>query len=752
MKFKINLFYLIIIASSLQFIGCTEKIVLVEDSISEYKIFLSDEASPSEKFAAEELQKYIYQISNCRLPITNYYLKTDKCIYLGFKGIPSSFLKNYDLNTFGSEEYIIESSDQGIIIAGGSKRGTLYGVIGFLSDYLGCRWYTPDFNVVPQNENIILPVIKKREKPVFEYREAWYNEAYDAEWAVHNRLNPSIESPSDSLGGGYKIYPFVHTFYQLVEPDKYFKKHPEYFSIVDGERKGDEAQLCLTNPNVVKIAINTVYRWIEEHPDVVLFSVDQNDGYGFCECENCKTIDELEGSHSGSILHFVNQIADTVAKTNPGIRLQTLAYAYSEIPPKNIKPHPIVTIRLCHYNYCSAHSLEGCDDHKVFITRLQEWSKISDRITIWDYFTDFNHYLLPFPNFESLKNDVKFYAENNCIGLFAQGGNVANNGGGEFASLRAWVFARLMWNPYQDAQLLIDEFITNVYGGSAPFINSYVNMLHEKVKPDSVYFSIYSNPSDGGYLTPDIVKESADLFEKAEKAASNDDELFKRVELASLPILYTQLYFYSIGGNAYLDAEEMPRVLKKFERIISENDIVQLAERREDDIINKFIQSIKSQHEYLTDWWIIGPFDNPSKNGLNTNYPPEVEFDTTNTFEGRNSRVVKWNHIIKNESGYMDFTKMFKETDIGIAYARSTINMKQDSRIKIGVGSNDGVRMWINGKIVLTNQIERKAEPNQDIVTVNLKKGRNSILLKIDQTGGGWGFYFTILEGNQLTI
>ncbi|MBC8183130.1 hypothetical protein H8E88_18660 [candidate division KSB1 bacterium] len=67
--------------------------------------------------------------------------------------------------------------------------------------------------------------------------------------------------------------------------------------------------------------------------------------------------------------------------------------------------------------------------------------------------------------------------------------------------------------------------------------------------------------------------------------------------------------------------------------------------------------------------------------------------------------------------------------------------------MKIGVGSNDGVRLWINGKLVLDNKVARKAEPNQDVLTVTFKKGKNTVLLKIDQLGGGWGFYFSVLEG-----
>ena len=690
--------------------GCSENLVLVDKGLSQYKICLSENATPVEKFAASELQKYILEISDCRLPIDHRYEKQKKLIFIGFGDAPASLRGNDDISSYGPEEYLIRSAGNQILIAGGRPRGTLYGVIGFLSDYLNCRWYTPDYAKIPQQQTIRLAPVNQREKPVFEYREAWYREAYQAEWAVHNRLNPSIVSPPDSMGGGYKIYPFVHTFYQLVSPEKYFKSHPEYFSLIDGKRKGHEAQLCLTNPQVVKIATQTVYRWISEHPDVQVLSIDQNDGYGWCTCENCRAVDEAEGSHAGTILRFVNQIADTLAKTNPQIRIQTLAYAYSEIPPKIVKPRANVTIRLCHYNYCCAHHLLGCNNHKVFIDRLLAWGKIAGRLTIWDYFTDFSHYLIPFPNFESLKHDVKFYADHHCIGLFAQGCNVPQKGGGEFSALRAWVFSRLMWNPYQDAQALIDEFVREVYGDAAPYIKSYIDLLHEKVKPDSVFFSIYAKPTDGGYLTPELVSTSARLFEEAEKAVAGDPALLRRVELASLPVIYSRLYFYATGGKAFLNAGEMPEVLAKFQRIIKENNITRIAEGTERGDIDAFVKKVNHHDTYLTDWWIIGPFDNREGKGLFQVYPPENEIDMEKSYLGINNQKVFWRKIENHLSGYIDFTKLFKESEIGVAYAYMPLNISQPGDYRLGIGSNDGARLWINGKLVLDHMIARKAE------------------------------------------
>lgn len=722
---------------------------LITNGKSDYKIFVSESAVASEKYAAAELQKYLYKISACNLEITHAAKQGDKLVYVGFKNAPESILKDLKPADFDNEEYIIRSDGKNLLLAGGGSRGTLYGVIGYLSDHLGCRWYTREVVKTPTQSTILLNKIEDRQKPAFEYREAYYHEAFNTEWALHNRLNPSRVPIPDSLGGSYIIYPFTHAFYMLVSPDKYFHSHPEYFSEVNGQRKGEDAQLCLTNPEVVKIATETVFDWIKTHPEANMFSIYQNDGYGYCECKNCKKVDDAEGSHSGSLLKFINQIADSVAKVYPKVKLLTFAYVYTEIPPKTIHPADNVTIQLCHYNYCSAHALGNCTSNEPFIKRLDQWRSIAKRIIVWDYFTDFTHFLMPFPNFELVKNDVKFYANRGIVGLFAQGSNVPDNGGGEFSELRAWVLSQLMWNPDQDGQRLIDEFINNVYGGSAGrYIREYVKLMHDSVRPVSVYFSIWSRPDECSYLTAEFIHKADSLFALAMEETKNDTALLKRVELAYLPVLYTQLHFYGLLRKGYLSTENFPEALSNFKRIIKEHQITRMAEPLNYGDIRKFIALAESAHTtyFVTDWWLIGPFDNSDKNGLTSGLPPEQGFDPAVTYSGKNGIQVKWKHYDDPAYGYIDFAKLFQPSENVVAYAYREMQVEDDKNMKIGIGSNGGVRVWINGKFVLDRSVSRKAEPNQDVVSIPLKKGKNTILVKVDQLAGGWGFYFTELD------
>src|SRR5690554_3720160 len=728
------------------FSRCTPESQLIHNGHSDYKIIVAENAPEPEQRAARELQYYLEKIGGVKIPLVHETDDQETYIYIGFEGAPSSF--DVDPVSFPNEHYILKSNGKSLLIAGGGSRGTLYGVIGYLSDHLGCRWYTKDVHRIPTQKTIKLPRFEERQSPAFEYREAWYREAYDPIWAMYNRLNPSIRPIPDSLGGSFITYPFGHTFYNLVPPSVHFDKNPEYFALVNGKRQKEKAQLCLTNPGTRTVAVNTIFDWIRERPNVNVFSVDQNDYYGFCECPNCKAIDDQEGGPTGSLIDFVNYIADTVNSIYPDLKIQTFAYTYSEAPPKNLKPSPNVTIRLCRYNYCSAHGIDECDHSKPFRDRYMAWKKITDRISVWDYFTDFAQYLMPYPNFASVTRNVKWYADQGAIGLFAQGNNVRENGGGEFSALRAWVFAQLMWNPDKDGDALVREFVENVYGPAATYIQTYIDMMHAEVKADTSHFSIWALPVEVNYLKPELIAAADSLFKLAEQAAVGDLALADRVELAYLPIHYIKLYFYSIGGSSYLKREDMPAVLDRFEKIIAKNRIRAMGDVEETyGNIGNFLEKVRTAPAYVNNWHIVGPFDNEDGKGLATSFFPESQIDLGATFEGKDGQKIQWKPYQNELSAYIDLKNIFDpHSDYTVAYADHNYQSDRDRVAKFGVGSNDGVRVYVNGKLVLNRPGSRKAEPNQDIIEVPLRAGDNAILVKVDQLERAWGFYFGELK------
>ena len=217
------------------------------------------------------------------------------------------------------------------MIAGGRQRGTMYGVYDLLEDVLGCRWYSSQVRKIPQMKTITIPDLDIEEKPAFGFRDVYYTDAWKADFAARNRLNGHHMNLDRERGGKVYYRPFVHTFRELVPISKYGKSNPEYYSLVKGERhpKDYETQLCLTNPDVLRISTETVLRWIQEDPKCKLISVSPNDLDNHCECDACAATARELGGQSGLLLKFVNATADEVAKEHPEVMIDTLAYWYT---------------------------------------------------------------------------------------------------------------------------------------------------------------------------------------------------------------------------------------------------------------------------------------------------------------------------------------------------------------------------------------------------------------------------------------
>ena len=514
-------------------------ITLVDAGKSSYSIVLAENASPSEKHAADELQGFLAQISGAKLPITSE--ESDHMIVLGDGPALRSLGVSVDFTDLGDEGFAIKTCGPHLIIAGGRLRGTMYGVYSFLEDALGCRWYSSKVSYIPKQQTIVLKPLNIIRKPSFDYRDMWYYDAWDADWAARNKLNGN--SPRLDVARGGKItyagY-FSHSFCLLVPNDPYLKEHPEYFSLVNGKRVGGkyEGQLCLTNPDVLKVVTAGALRWLDENPQATLVSVTQNDNRNHCQCDRCRAVDEEEGSPSGALLRFVNAVADEIAKTHPNVLVDTFAYTYTEKPPKVTKPRPNVLIRACSIRNCQHHGYEYCSHSASFMQNLRGWNKITEHLYIWHYSTVFPHYLMPFPDLYELASDIPMYKRNGVKGLFVQG-NYSPGGGGWMDELKAYVCAHLMWDTGVSARAVQTDFLNGYFGKAGKPIGEWIDMLHREVMIRNIHGTIFQR-SDAPYLTPEIMSAGERLFDEAERAADSP-EVLERVKHARLGIEYVKM-------------------------------------------------------------------------------------------------------------------------------------------------------------------------------------------------------------------
>jgi hypothetical protein len=270
------------------------------------------------------------------------------------------------------------------------------------------------------------------------------------------------------------------------------------------------------------------------------------------------------------MLHFVNQVAEAIEKDHPDKAIDTLAYQYTRKPPKTIRPQENVIVRLCSIECCFSHTLEECEQNASFKDDIQGWSEVSDRLYIWDYVTDFSHYIMPFPNLYVLKPNIQFFVHHGVKGIFEEG-NYSTGGGGELAELRAYLLAKLLWNPDYDVDTAIDEFLEGYYGKAAAPLREYINTLHGKVMCDkSLHMTIRAKP-DSEYLSADIVRRADELFDEAEKLA-DDEDVLARVRVARLPIQYVKI------STLPPDDPERVRIAERFFALVGKQGITHIRE------------------------------------------------------------------------------------------------------------------------------------------------------------------------------
>ncbi|MCX6623381.1 MAG: DUF4838 domain-containing protein, partial [Acidobacteria bacterium] len=528
---------------TLQLLVCSltaapKPVTLVDKGKPLATIVVASDASPSEKRAAGELRQFVQEMSGALLPIrTEGESVAGAKILLGQSPAVEALSPGIPFDRLGAEGFALKTVGPHLIIAGGRRRGTMYGVSAFL-EKLGCRWVAPDASYVPKRSTIRVEPLDETQTPAFEYRDIYIAEAWDKDWAARNRVNGAMARLDESTGGKIEYYPFVHSFYQLIPPQKHFKEHPEYFALVDGKRRDDRAQLCLTNPELVRVAAEQVERWIAEHPSMTISSVSQMDWGGDCECDNCRKVKAEEGgASSGTLLRFINALAEQVEKKHPDKLIDTLAYFYTEEPPAKTRPRRNVRVRMCPIGACQAHPYQTCPHDAYIMKNLKGWAKITNQIYIWHYNANFSHFLLPVPDFDELAADIEMYHSNGVVGLFMQGTGMP---GGESGRLRAYVLSRLLWNPRADVRKAIDEFHEIYYGPAARPMRAWFDLLHGLMRMPPA--------GEGQHIwccrAPDLsdtqMKQAQQAFQDA-LAAAGSDVIRRRVELAQLAVRYMEL-------------------------------------------------------------------------------------------------------------------------------------------------------------------------------------------------------------------
>jgi len=587
------------------FYSCAKKkdYILADNGSSSYKIVLAKDASTSEKHAAKELQHFIHMATNAMLPIVDEGENANQNgqrIFVGAGDLAKNVLS--EKNAFepdkwkklGDEGFIIRTiptaaETPDIVIAGARQRGTMFGVYTFL-EHLGFRWYTNRQTWYPDGKVLRVPALDETEVPALLYRYPSLYEAFDPAWGARNRINSRL----DETRGGSVSLQAHHSFERLVPPSL-FKQHPEYFPLIGGKRVTGYVQRCLTAPGIVELTAKNMIKWMDDNPQQKYFALGQNDYENYCMCPECSKIMEEEGSPAGLYIQFVNKVAEIVEKKHPDKFIITFAYAFTEKPPKFTKPRHNVFIQLAPIDICVSHPFTSCSDpgSEKFRERLDGWSKLTDRMSVWHYVTNFRNLLMPFPDFKEFTADIKTYHQKGVRGIFFQGSGGHGPGSGD-ADLRAWVMARMLWNPYQDADKLVNEYLHGVYGKAFKPMRAYYDLMHEQVAAPDRHLHVFDKITEE--MWPEsVVSKMEKLHEQALDLAQGDTTATYYIKKNRLAATYLRLMLNS-GRLEVKNGEYVPVgntiTLKDYDRFVEDLKQFNVRELREESRDAKLLHMI----------------------------------------------------------------------------------------------------------------------------------------------------------------
>ena len=526
-------------------------LTLADAGTSGYTIVLPENPTPVQTTAANELAGTLKEISGARLPIVSESAVTadpsQKLLVIGPSAASRALLAgSVDEDTLGYDAIVIRQAGNSIVFSGHPARGMLYAVNTFLEDELGCRWWTAAESFIPKLEKVTADDFDVVYTPKLINRESFYAGVIGGanyQFAVHLKCNGNSDAIPEEYGGHQAYLFFVHSFYPIIPPTE-FEAHPDWFPEIDGVRKvgypgwagggspefkamcerlkpeqihSGGTQLCLTNEELFREMLKRVLAAIKANPQATIVSISQNDWRGYCECAKCRAIAEEEESQMGPYIRFVNRMAEEIEKVYPGIYIDTLAYQFTRKPPKLTRARDNVIIRLCSIECSFIQTLAGGEQNTSFRDDMEGWAQMADHIFVWDYVTNFSLYLLPFPNYRVWTDNIDFFIDHNVVGLFEQGDYHSPTG--DYVQMRAWVMAKLLWDPSRDQRELMREYIAGYYAPElVPVYMDYFDLLADSCEASGIHLGIFrSNAND--WIGLDTLLKATALQDQAQKIA-----------------------------------------------------------------------------------------------------------------------------------------------------------------------------------------------------------------------------------------
>lgn len=467
MKLKTKLASLLLLLLSSSMI-MADSIPLDSLRLSEAVIVSGNDQSTEVKRAINELQEYIQKITSAKITIVAFQeaakypdkLKINVGLNPNLKNTPK-------LEQCTIDGYWLKSLEgNNLLISGKTSVGTEFGVYGFLQDYCGVRWYLPGTigTFIPVNSGLSIKHLDKLDNPKILSRDLSpidsSNDPLTSAWRRHNRMLQTLK-----IG---------HNLGNIIKVSKYGVTNPEYFSLVKGKRKFPEKDSvgggynpCMTNEDVIRICAEAATEYFDGHPNEISFSLGENDGAVYCDCEKCT---EANGGplktnylgltdYSRLVWSFMHKIKNKIPERHKNKKITFYNYMRTQVIPDDMVQDemllPVVTSHFSSYN-----NAEIRESEFKYLNKLTQFA-------VHEYTCTNMSFAAPLSLFENYLDAVKDKLKGWHSELYPQW---------SVDSIKAYIIARKTWNPDVRLKDLITDYCKNMFGEGAVAMIKYYEL------------------------------------------------------------------------------------------------------------------------------------------------------------------------------------------------------------------------------------------------------------------------------------
>jgi hypothetical protein len=495
------------------------ELVLAKDGKTEYSIVIP-KGTPRWGFAAtaRDMARILEEATGAAFPVAEEGAETtQKKIYLGATVFAAD--NGVEQRALGGSGWLIKTAGENLVIVGGRDtkgEDNRFGIHEFLEKHVGCLWLDETTEIIPRHPVLKISLLDEQGKTAFDTTSIG---------TVLYRIfdNDPIKTHRSGLFLGRNKYHYgerhgspgsCHTFYNYSKEWQFKPEvHPEYYSFSNGKRNlpkydgsADDnmyGHLCLSNSEVSKLLLEQLRAFIakdrkktEEQnlplPERWIYDISQNDPGGkLCECPECMALFEREGStDTALLLHALNPVAETIAKDFPDIIVQTFAYKHGIRPPHTLRPAANLRIRLADLGReWSKNDKFAARDQLFPLTHpINEasynnflgWSKISNHLAIWGYWGIYlENFQSPYVMTHCIQPDLIAYRDGKVEYIYIELDSKVDMT--SFFALTRWLGYKLMQNPDQPRELLLEKFMKGYYGPAAPIMREYLDYLEKSI-------------------------------------------------------------------------------------------------------------------------------------------------------------------------------------------------------------------------------------------------------------------------------